>query len=78
MLRCEALLGWCKNTLGPASVPHEVMADVVGGVMQYAAPHMSDAAATVVKLNAAIKAAALQFKTCPRTCPTWRCGLVMD
>ena len=26
VLRCEALLGWCKNTLGPASVPHEVMA----------------------------------------------------
>ena len=23
VLRCEALLGWCKNTLGPASVPHE-------------------------------------------------------
>ena len=29
VLRCEALLGWCKNTLGPASVPHEVMAAVV-------------------------------------------------
>ena len=25
VLRCEALLGWCKSTLGPASVPHEVM-----------------------------------------------------
>ena len=36
VLRCEALLGWCKNTLGPASVPHEVMAAVVGGIVRYA------------------------------------------
>ena len=34
VLRCEALLGWCKNTLGPASVPHEVMAAVVGGIVR--------------------------------------------
>ena len=38
-LRCEALLGWCKNTLGPASVAHEVMAAVVGGIVRYAAPY---------------------------------------
>ena len=38
VLRCEALLGWCKNTLGPALVPHEVMAAVVGGIVRYAAP----------------------------------------
>ena len=40
VLRCEALLGWCKNTLGPASVPHEVMAAVVGGIVRYAAPYL--------------------------------------
>ena len=62
VLRCEALLGWCKNTLGPASVPHEVMAAVVGGIVRYAAPYLSDTAEAVVKLNAAIKAAALQFE----------------
>ena len=38
VLRCEALLGWCKNTLGPASVPHEVMAAVVGGIVRFAVP----------------------------------------
>ena len=38
VLRCEALLGWYKNRLGPASVPHEVMAAVVGGIVRYAAP----------------------------------------
>ena len=59
VLRCEALPGWCKNTLGPASVPHEVMAAVVGGIIRYAAPYMSDTAEAVVKLNAAIKDAAL-------------------
>ena len=52
VLRCEALLGWCKNTLGPALVPHEVMAAVVGGIVRYAAPYLSDTAETVVKLNA--------------------------
>ena len=62
VLRCEALLGWCKNTLGPASVPHEVMAAVVGGIVRYAAPYLSDTAEAVVKLHAAIKAAALQIK----------------
>ena len=36
VLRCEALLGWCKNTLGPASVRHEVMAAVVGVIVRYA------------------------------------------
>ena len=65
VLRCEALLGWCKNTLGPASVPHEVMAAVVEGIVRYAAPYLSDTAEAVVKLNAAIKAAALQFEKLP-------------
>ena len=32
VLRCEALLGRCDNTLGPVSVPHEVTAAVVGGL----------------------------------------------
>ena len=40
VLRCEAILGWCKNTLGPACVPHEVMA-AVGGIVRYAAPCLS-------------------------------------
>ena len=62
VLRCEALQGWCKNTLGPASVPHEVMAAVVGGILWYAAPYLSDSAEAVVKLNTAIKAAVLQFE----------------
>ena len=66
VLRCEALLGWCKNTLGPASVPHEVMAAVVGGIVRYAAPYLSDRAEAVVKLNAAIKAAALQLEKLPK------------
>ena len=66
VLRCEALLGWCKNTLGPASVPHEVMAAVVGGIVRYAVPYLCDAAEAVVKLNAAIKVAALQFEKLPR------------
>ena len=66
VLRCEALLGWCKNTLGPASVPHEVMAAVVGGIMRYAALYLSDTAEAVVKLNVAIKAAALQFEKLPK------------
>ena len=66
VLRCEALLGWCKNTLGPASVPHEVMAAAVGGIIRYAAPYLSDTAEAVVKLNAAIKAAALQFEKLPK------------
>ena len=59
VLRCEALVGWCKNTLGPASVPHVVMAAVVGGIVRYAAPYLSDTADEVVRLNAAIKTAAL-------------------
>ena len=66
VLRCEALLRWCKNTLGPASVPHEVMAAVVGGIVRYAAPYLSDTAEAVVKLNTAIKAAALQFEKLPK------------
>ena len=66
MLRCEALLGWCKNTLGPASVPHEVMAAVVGGIVRYVVPYLSHTAETVVKLNASIKAAALQFENLPK------------
>ena len=66
VLRCEALLGWCKNTLGPASVPHEVMAAVVGGIVRYAAPYLLDTAEAVIKLNTAIKAAALQFEKLPK------------
>ena len=66
VLRCEALLGWCKNTLGPASVPHEVMAAVVRGIVWYAAPYLSDTAEAVIKLNTAIKAAALQFEKLPK------------
>ena len=66
VLRCEALLGWCKNTLGPASVPHEVMAAVVGGTVRYAEPYLSDTAEAVIKLNTAIKAAALQSKKLPK------------
>ena len=66
VLRCEALLGWCKNTLGPASVPHEVMAAVVGGIVWYAAPYLSDTAEVVIKLNTAIKAAPLQFEKLPK------------
>ena len=66
VLRCEALLSWCKNTLGPASVPHEVMAAVVGGIVRYAAPYLSDTAEAVIKLNTAIKAAALQFEKLPK------------
>ena len=66
VLRSEALLGWCKNALGPASVPHEVMAAVVGGIVRYAAPYLSDTAEAVVKLNAAIKSAALQFEKPPK------------
>ena len=66
VLRCEALLGWCKNTLGPASVPHEVMAAVVRGILRYTAPYLSDTAEVVVKLNGANKAAALQFEKLPK------------
>ena len=66
VLRCEALLGWCKNTLGPASVPHEVMAAVVGGIVRYAAPYLSDTAEEVIKVHTAIKAAALQFEKLPK------------
>ena len=66
VLRCEALLGWCKNALGLASVPHEVMAAVVGSIMRYAAPYLSDTAEVVVKLNAAIRAAPLQFENLPK------------
>ena len=58
VLPCEALLRWCKNTRGPASVPHEVMAAVVVGIVRYAAPYLSDTVEAVVKLNAAIKTAA--------------------
>ena len=66
MPNCEALLGWCKNTLGPASVPHVMMATFVGGIVRYAAFYLSDAAAEIVPLNAAIKTAALQFENVPK------------
>ena len=65
VLRCEALLGWCKNTLGPTSVPHEVMAAVVGGIVRYTAPYLWDTVEVVVPLYAAIKTAALQFENLP-------------
>ena len=44
----------------------EVMAAVVGGIVRYAAPYLSDTAEAVMKLNAAIKAAALQFEKLPK------------
>ena len=66
VLRCEAPLGWWKNTLGPAPVPHEVMAAVVSGIVRYAAPYLSDTAEEVVRLNAAVKSAAQQFENLPK------------
>ena len=42
------------------------MAAVVGGIVRYVAPYLSDAAVGVVRLNAAIKAAALQFESLPK------------
>ena len=71
VLRCEAVLGWCKNTLGPGSVPHKVMAVVVGGIVRYAAPYLSGMAEAAVKLNAAIKTAALQFENVPKNLSKW-------
>ena len=59
VLRCEALLGWCNNPLGPASVPHEVIAAVVVRIVRFAAPYLSDVAVEVVRFNGAIKPAAL-------------------
>ena len=47
-------------------MPHEVMAAAVGGIVRYAAPYLSDGAEAVVKVNAAIKAAALQFEKLPK------------
>ena len=66
VLRCEALLGWCKNTVPPASVPHEVMAAVVGGILRYVAPYLSDTAEEAVRLNVAIKTSALRFENLPK------------
>ena len=66
VLRCETLLGWCKNTLRPASIPHEVMAAIVGGIVRFAAPYLSDTAEELVRLNAAIKIAALRFENVPK------------
>ena len=51
VLRCEAPLVWCENTLGPASVPHEVMAMVVGGIVRYTAPYLSDTVEEVVRIR---------------------------
>ena len=65
VLRCEALLGWWKNTLGPVSVPHALIAVMVGGIVRCATPYLSDTAEEVVRLNAAIKIAALQFENLP-------------
>ena len=47
--------------MGPAYVP-QVMAAVAGGIVRYAAPYLSHTAETVVKLNTAIRAEALQFE----------------
>ena len=47
-------------------MPHEVIAAVVGGIVWYVAVYLSDAAAEVVRLNAAIKPAALQFENLPK------------
>ena len=66
VLRTEALIGCSKNTLGPASIPHEVIPAVVGGIGRYAAPYLSDTAEEVVGLNAAIKTAALHFENLPK------------
>ena len=66
VLRCEGLMGWFKNTLGPASMAHDVMAAVVGGIVRYAAPYLSDTAEAVVWLNAAIKTAAVQLENLPK------------
>ena len=66
VVRCEAILGWCKKTLGPESVPHEVMAAVVGGIVRYAAPYLSNTAEEVLRLIALIKTAALQFENLPK------------
>ena len=38
VLRCEGLMGRCKNTLGQSLVPYEVIATVVGCIVQYAVP----------------------------------------
>ena len=70
VLRCEALLGRCKNTLGPASVPHDVMAAVVGGIVRYAAPYLSDTAEAVIKLLLPSRLRPCNSRSCPRTCPT--------
>ena len=48
VLRCESLLG--------------CMAAVVGGILRYAVPYLSDTSKEVVMLNVAIKTAALQFE----------------
>ena len=61
MLRCEALLSWCGNTLGQASVPHEVPAAVLGSIVRYAASYLSDSTVAVVRRSAELKAAALSF-----------------
>ena len=76
VLCCEALLGWCKNALGPALVPHEGMAVVVGGIVRYVPPYLSDTAEEVVRLNVAIKIAALQFENRPKNLSNVvvRCG----
>ena len=46
--------------------PHEVMEGVVGGIVPYAVPYLSDIAEGVVRLNAAIKTSAVQFENQPK------------
>ena len=47
-------------------MPHEVMAAVGGGIVPNSAPYLSHTAAVVVRLNAAIKTAALRFENLPK------------
>ena len=65
-VRCEALMRQCKNNPGPAWVPHEVMATVVGGIVRYAVSYLLDTEADVVQLNAARKTAARRFENLPK------------
>ena len=62
VLRFEGLVGWCRNTVGPSSVPHEVRVPVVGCIARYTAPYLSDTAEDVVRSNGDIKTAALRFE----------------
>ena len=62
VLHAEALVSWCRNKLRPASVSHQVLATMIGGIVRYAAPYLSDGAADVVQLNFAMKAMPVRFE----------------